>query len=294
MELPLKQIKPDPDQPRKVFDLERLGTLEKSIKKYGIINPLVVEKIKPDLYMLIDGERRYRCALNLKLVNVPVIVESTLTPAGRLIKQFHIQNEHEKWTNSERAYAMHALAEEMKMSMTEICEALGIKEREARRFLAFGSLINKDKFIKHNIMVDWAEPIISVKKFAKKISERDLGKPFTKANEAELEDAIVKRVVNGEFQKNNQITHLKDAFAKDPKTIKQFIVSPEMSVVEIAEKTGVRGAYALRNALSTAAYLRNGINEYLKHKDVKIDSEALGIFKTAREALEKIIRLADE
>ena len=51
----LRSIAPDPHQPRKNFNPERLAELIASIKKYGIINPLVVEKLPTGKYLLVDG-----------------------------------------------------------------------------------------------------------------------------------------------------------------------------------------------------------------------------------------------
>lgn len=61
--LKLTLIKPDPMQPRQEFDPYDLNLLKKSIASQGILQPLVVEKIKGNgHYILVDGERRYRAA----------------------------------------------------------------------------------------------------------------------------------------------------------------------------------------------------------------------------------------
>ena len=66
-------IVPRADQPRKTFDKESLGELAESVKKYGIIEPLIVKK-KGASYELIAGERRWRAAQAAGLTEVPVIV----------------------------------------------------------------------------------------------------------------------------------------------------------------------------------------------------------------------------
>jgi len=69
-------IRPNPDNPRLIFDQKRIDELKESIYEVGILQPLIVfeRTAQPDTYMLIDGERRWRCALELNLTQVPVHV----------------------------------------------------------------------------------------------------------------------------------------------------------------------------------------------------------------------------
>lgn len=69
----LSWIEPNREQPRKAFDDEQLQELADSIKLYGVIQPLLVQK-KDDYYELIAGERRWRAAKLAGLKEVPVLV----------------------------------------------------------------------------------------------------------------------------------------------------------------------------------------------------------------------------
>ena len=71
--LSIHEIEPRKDQPRKMFDEDSLQELADSIKQYGIIQPLVVQK-KDELYEIIAGERRWRAARVAGLKKVPVII----------------------------------------------------------------------------------------------------------------------------------------------------------------------------------------------------------------------------
>ena len=73
VEVPVESIRPNPYQPRKTFDKEKLKELSESIKKHGIIQPLIVRK-KGLNYELVAGERRLRAARLAKLQTVPVLV----------------------------------------------------------------------------------------------------------------------------------------------------------------------------------------------------------------------------
>ena len=71
--LPLGLIKPNPDQPRRHFDQAALEELAASVRKQGLLQPLLVRP-KGDAYELVAGERRYRAAQLAGLQEVPVIV----------------------------------------------------------------------------------------------------------------------------------------------------------------------------------------------------------------------------
>lgn len=66
-------VEPNRDQPRKQFDENALNTLTESIEKYGIVQPIAVEKAD-GYYRIIAGERRWRAAMRLHLKEIPVIV----------------------------------------------------------------------------------------------------------------------------------------------------------------------------------------------------------------------------
>lgn len=74
--LPLQQLVPNPDQPRTVFDYTALQELAISIKRYGIVQPLVVSP-KGKEYQIIAGERRWRAAQLAGLKTVPALVRTS-------------------------------------------------------------------------------------------------------------------------------------------------------------------------------------------------------------------------
>src|SRR5215813_9021424 len=82
--IPIAFLKPNPLQPRKIFDAEELKNLAASIAEKGILQPILVRPTgTPDSYEIIAGERRWRAAQAAKLHEVPVIVR-TLTDAQSL------------------------------------------------------------------------------------------------------------------------------------------------------------------------------------------------------------------
>lgn len=73
IEIAVNEIIPNPQQPRKTFDAEKLAELAESIKEHGVIQPLIVRKTDGK-YEIVAGERRWRAAKDAKLKTVPVIV----------------------------------------------------------------------------------------------------------------------------------------------------------------------------------------------------------------------------
>ncbi len=75
--VPLGQLQASPYQPRKHFDENALQELAASIKRYGVVQPLVVTPVKDGKYTLIAGERRWRAAQLAGLKTVPAIIRSS-------------------------------------------------------------------------------------------------------------------------------------------------------------------------------------------------------------------------
>ena len=73
--LPLREIEPDPGQPRKTFDDETLAELSASIAEHGLLQPIAVRPKPSGGYLIVEGERRWRASRMAGLTEVPVIVK---------------------------------------------------------------------------------------------------------------------------------------------------------------------------------------------------------------------------
>lgn len=73
-ELPIEHLKPNADQPRRVFEKDAIEELAKSIAAKGMLQPILVRPAEGDLYEIVAGERRWRAAQKAKLHKVPVII----------------------------------------------------------------------------------------------------------------------------------------------------------------------------------------------------------------------------
>ena len=74
MKMKITEVEPNREQPRKNFDEDALLELAESIKQFGVLQPLLVQK-KDDYYEIIAGERRWRAAKLAGVKEVPVIIK---------------------------------------------------------------------------------------------------------------------------------------------------------------------------------------------------------------------------
>ena len=75
VELDMKLIDPNKEQPRKKFDVTSLRELTESIKQHGVIQPIIVNKTIGNRYLIVAGERRFRACLNAGLKTIPAIIK---------------------------------------------------------------------------------------------------------------------------------------------------------------------------------------------------------------------------
>ncbi|WP_018663485.1 ParB/RepB/Spo0J family partition protein [Heyndrickxia acidiproducens] len=122
-EVKIKELRPNPYQPRKVFEPEALNELKESIIQHGILQPLIVRKsIKG--YEIIVGERRFRAAKAAKLTTVPVVVRNLSDQ--QMMELAVLENlQREDLTPIEEANAYQFLLEKLEMTQEELAKRLG-------------------------------------------------------------------------------------------------------------------------------------------------------------------------
>jgi ParB family chromosome partitioning protein len=116
-------IDPNPLQPRRLFQQEKLAELAQSIRANGIIQPLVVRKAG-DRFQLVAGERRWRAAKLAGLSQVPAVVQEI--PDDRLLEITLIENiQREDLNPIETAIAFQRMATELDISPEDIGHRTG-------------------------------------------------------------------------------------------------------------------------------------------------------------------------
>ena len=124
----VSEIVPNPDQPRRHFDEEALTSLAESIRRHGLLQPLVVRRIA-GRFELIAGERRLQAAKRANLESVPVIVRDA-RPEDRLELALIENLQRENLTPLEEAEAYRHLMDAYGLTQEEIAQRVG-KSRPA-------------------------------------------------------------------------------------------------------------------------------------------------------------------
>ncbi|GAB3704224.1 ParB/RepB/Spo0J family partition protein [Amycolatopsis oliviviridis] len=122
--MPVSQIKPNPKQPRQVFDEDALNELEHSIREFGLMQPIVVRELGTDEYELVMGERRLRASQLAELEAIPAIVRQTADEA--MLRDALLENIHRVQLNPlEEAAAYQQLLDEFAVTHEELAGRIG-------------------------------------------------------------------------------------------------------------------------------------------------------------------------
>ena len=193
--VPLSQVEPNRAQPRKNFDEDALQELAESVRQYGIIQPLIVQK-KDGYYEIIAGERRWRAARIASLKEVPVIIRD-YTPR-EVMEISLIENiQREDLNPIEEAAAFRRLMEEYSLKQDEVAERVS----KSRAAIANSvRLLNLDERVQQMVIAEMistghARALLALtdpeeqfqtaqRVFDEKLTVRDVEKLVRKKNEA--------------------------------------------------------------------------------------------------------------
>jgi len=124
MLISINMIKSDEEQPRKLFDSEKIAELAESIKTHGIIQPLILRKYKEDQYVIVAGERRWRAAKMAGLKEVPAVIME-LTDRD-ILEVSLIENIQRQDLNPiEEAIAYRKLLSDFNITQEELSKRIG-------------------------------------------------------------------------------------------------------------------------------------------------------------------------
>ena len=124
LQIPIEQIEPNPEQPRKNFSHLEMEELINSIREYGIIQPLILTRISQNHYQIITGERRWRAAKVLESKTVPGIIRSVKD--NEKLELSLLENIQRKDLNPmERARGYQRLINEFDLTQERVGQKLG-------------------------------------------------------------------------------------------------------------------------------------------------------------------------
>jgi ParB family chromosome partitioning protein len=122
--IPIQDIQPKENQPRKIFDAITLDELTESIISMGVIQPIIVRQLNEKKYEIIVGERRWRAAKQAGLDKIPAIIkEYDQREAAAVALIENIQRED--LNPLEEAQALQSLLEDYSMTHSQVAESIG-------------------------------------------------------------------------------------------------------------------------------------------------------------------------
>lgn len=127
--LPVTEVEPNRNQPRKIFDEQAMADLTESVREHGVLSPITVRQVEGGLYQIIAGERRWRAARGAGLTEIPAII---IEADDRTVTELAlIENLQRQDLNAiEEAEGYQALISEYGMTQDEAASRVG-KSRSA-------------------------------------------------------------------------------------------------------------------------------------------------------------------
>lgn len=195
--LNIDEILPNPFQPRKEFDMEQLAQLAKSIKEYGIIEPLIVRINDNDEFELIAGERRLRAAKMAGLDKVPIILKDYND--DKVAQIALIENLQRSNLNViEEANGYQLLLHKFNLKQEELSQKVGKSRSHIANFIRLLNLAKEvQQLLQDNkLNMGQAKPLLAIED--KKVQVKLANLIIEKELSARKAETLVKKVLAGD------------------------------------------------------------------------------------------------
>lgn len=211
-QVPIEKVRGNPNQPRKDFDSHALKELADSIKKQGILQPIVARKMVDGTYQIIAGERRWRASQQAGLHEVPVVLkESNDQNALELALIENIQRENlnpmeeaeaYEWFIQQYSLTQQALAEKIGKDRVSIANSIRLLKLhpDLRTYLRVGELSTGQAKVLLGLEDQKLQKQIGFEVLKKKLTVRETEKLVSKAKKG--------KIVSDEEEKSDKIADL--------------------------------------------------------------------------------------
>jgi len=285
-QLDISKIFADPTQPRQYFNKEELAELKESIKAKSIYVPLTVESnYNGDNYLLLDGERRYRCAKELQLKTVPVtIVQGPLTFEERTILRFHIQEQHRNWTVFDKAKAIYDLKVQTGMSLSELAKELNTNVPTIHHWLSMidFSPEGQKEILEKNISFTY---LIHLSKIVKDyLSISDL-------QQYDIEHKLFLKIDKQIFKTTLELQQFSRLMSTN-KNIQEkisFLNTPEMSFSDLLDKTDLDKTINLESFYKQLTSINRSVST-IKAKKHSLSDEYVSMLKVTSGKIDELLK----
>ena len=163
-EIDIDLISPNPNQPRRIFEQDKLDELTESIKKYGVIQPVILRK-EGEVYTIIAGERRWRACKNANIKTIPSIVRDIENRnASEIALIENIQREDLNPIDEAKAYEF--VMERYAITQEQVSNIVGKSRVYVTNIMRLNNLDDyvKDKIVKNLISAGHGRAVLSLDK----------------------------------------------------------------------------------------------------------------------------------
>lgn len=235
-EVMVSEVRPNPFQPRRVFDPTGLEELRNSILAHGVMQPVVVRQIEGG-YQLVSGERRWRASRLAGLDVIPAVIREGVSD-NDMLELALVENVQRRDLNPiERGIAYRDMMKALDLTQLEVADRVGLKRSSVANLVRLLDLTDK------------VQGLIAAESLTMGHGRALLGLPTTDAQDA-LADEIVKQDLSVRQTEGfvRELSTPKVAGARDN------IVTAESEIVPWAKAMEGR----IREALGTKVSLKNG------------------------------------
>jgi len=259
-QIKLTQLAVDPLQPRQEFDVKHLTELRDSIAQHGVLQSLIVEETINGKYLIVDGERRYRCAAKLGLKEIPVEIVKPMNDFERLIKRFHIQSQHRNWSYFDKARAIKMMVEQTGVNPKELADLLGITQRVVDDHLLLLELSKRSQNLLETKKIPYAifTRLSRIKSYAKTEDEKN-----------RLEVIFVDKYLDGEMTSETINDYILAVREGKQKVIEAILKNKNLTSEEALDVADVKSERALEKIQTNARWFRLSLRQARKRQAYK-------------------------
>lgn len=308
-EIDPKQLEKNPENPRLIFEEEDLIILRESIRESGILVPLLVYRRKRDgTYVILDGERRWRCALDLGLKTVPANVIEEPSQITNILTMFNIHNVRVQWEPMPAALKLEVLVRLLKMenpraskNLKKLAQLTGMTLRGVDRSFILLSYPKKyqdlmlttdtEEHVKPAFFLE-ADPVLN-------LIEKNLPEISSKHSRNGITDKLLKKHKSGVIRSAREFRQLADVVRAVkrglPKRrvlpkIEALIEEPEVTVAETYEETS-RAFYDIQSFEKKALDFEHHLST-IDPEDLIENKDLLNMLESVRHALDLLLSKA--
>lgn len=237
--LPLEQLQTDPHQPRTGYATEgNRNQLKNSLKEIGIQTPLDVLETDKDTYRIIDGHRRYLCAKELGLTEVPCIIFDHLHEKQLDRIRYEIQNNRRAWRPLERATALESIRRTQKChTLGDLAAYVHLSETTVERILLLKeqNITYLQLWAQYNLSESFQHALTRLLPKLRRVGDREI---------EEVLLCILEKIKAGVIVNSKELSSLGSVFirfSQNEAALQEFLEIEAMSIRELARKTLLSG-----------------------------------------------------